>query len=420
MSSPAPGRTPHRTRAPLLIEVGGVLTERGPRLGPHLLTARPDGTWRIDPNPGPSGSAGPDVRFGELIAAPALYDAHVHLHPDLPLADYLAYGVARIRDLGSRAEDAPHPARDPAEPVPDVVLGGPMLDRPGRPRLLIASVWDDPAQLPGLLDAAVGRGASWIKLYEGFPTELFPATVRQAHERGLRVAVHPGPGVYRAALAAGVDELQHLACLTPSGPPGTHALLARWAGRGGADRGGAGRGGEDGWPRLPAGTAVCPTLLVQHSLVREAGQGWAFTGHDPRMVDFWRGSAIAARPWSRVELAAGQRAEAAMRQVVGELDRAGVRWVVGSDTPNPGLVPGRSLWQEMNLLVDAGLDPLAVYRAASVAAGLGTTGDEPLVFLPPTVFDPGPFPVHRPAGTLLRGCLFRPEPTADPTAGPDR
>lgn len=389
-----------------------MLTERGPRLGPHLLDARPDGTWRIEPRPGPLGSTGPDVRFGALIAAPALYDAHVHLHPDLPLADYLAYGIARIRDLGSRAEDAPHPA--PADPVPDVLLGGPMLDRPGRPRLLIASVWDDPAQLPGLLDAAVSRGASWIKLYEGFPTELFPTTVRQAHERGLRVAVHPGPGVYDAALAAGVDELQHLGCLIPPGPSGTHALLARWAGRGSAD----------GWPRLPAGTAVCPTLLVQHSLVREAERGWAFTGHDPRMADFWRASAIAARPWSPAELAAGQRAEAAMRQVVGELDRAGVRWVVGSDTPNPGLVPGRSLWQEMNLLVDAGLDPLAVYRAASVTPGLGATGNEPLVFLPPSVFDPGPFPVHRPAGTLLRGCLFRADstagPTTGPTAGPDR
>lgn len=382
--------------APYVVEVGGVLGADGPRLGRRFVTVLPDGSWQIEP---PVPGADPVLRLVDHIAAPALYDAHVHLHPDLPLADYVAYGVCRVRDLGSREVDGADGAVTCTDPVPDVVRGGPMLDRPGPPRLLIAARWDEPAQLPALLDRAVARGARWVKLYEGFPVELLEATVRQVHDRDLRVAIHPGPGAYPAALAAGVDELEHLACLVPPGPRGTHALLARWAARpAGAD-----------WPRLPEGTAVCPTLLAQHALVTEARRGWAFDGHDPRMASFWRSSAIARRPWSDDELARGERAVAALRDALVELDRAGVRWIVGSDTPNPGLRPGASMWEEMNLLVDAGLDRLRVYRAASVAPSLDTSGTHPIVALPASAFEAGPFPVTPPAAILLRGCLYRPE-----------
>jgi hypothetical protein len=387
-----------RSAGPYSIEVGGVLGADGPRLGRHLVTVRPDGAWNLDPEPGRQPTR-PSASFADLIAAPALYDAHVHLHPDVPLSDYVAHGVGRIRDLGSTAGgiDPVPAARDCADPVPDIVLGGPMLDRPGPARLWIAAPWRDGSQLPALLDAAVERGAAWVKLYEGFPVELLTVAVREAHARGLRVTVHPGPGDYPAALAAGVDELQHLGCLIPPGPAGTHALLARWAAR---------TPGDD-WPRLPAGTSVCPTLLVQHSLVTEAERGWTFDGHDPRMAEFWRASAIAGRPWSHAELVAGRAANSALRQAVGELDRAGVRWVVGSDTPNPGLRPGRSMWQEMNLLIEAGLDASRVYRAGSVAPRLDADGTHPLIFLSPAAVRAGPFPVAPPAAMLLRGCLFR-------------
>ncbi len=367
----------------------------GVRAGRHVLTVHPDGHWRLDT----TAASSADVRLVDHVAAPALYDAHIHLHPDVALSEYLAYGVGRVRDLGSRIEDAPV-RRDCADPVPELVRGGPMLDRPGPPRLLIAATWDDPSQLPALLDGSVERGASWVKLYEGFPVELFATTVQQAHARGLRVAIHPAPGDYRAALDAGVDELEHLACLVPPGPRGSHALLARWAER----------RARDDWPAGLGGDAVCPTLLVQHSLVTEARRGWTFEGHDPRVADFWRASAIARRPWTEGELTAGERAVDALRKAVGELDAAGVRWVVGSDTPNPGLRPGASMWQEMNLLVDAGLDRLRVYRAGSVAAGLTAAGTHPIVVLPRAALEAGPFPVAPPAATLLAGCLFRPRP----------
>jgi hypothetical protein len=382
-----------RRDGPHSFTADGFLADDGVRHGPVRVEVEPDGSWRCTPGGGDDRA----VRFPGLVVAPALADGHVHLHPGVDPCEYLRFGVCRVRDLGSRTEDAPGPAGCD-RPLPEVVRGGPMLDRPGRRRLLIAAEWSGAEQLPALLDSAVDGGASWLKLYEGFPAELFGPAVALAHQRGLRVAVHPAPGDYRAALAAGVDELEHLACLIPAGAAGTHAALARWAGW----------SPGEGWPVLPPGTAVCPTLLAPSALVEHARRGWAFEGHDPAMAEFWRGAAIAREPWTPGQLADGDRAVAAMRTAVGALDRAGVRWVVGSDTPNPGLRPGESLWREMDELVAAGLAGSRVFRMAAVAPSVARTGSHPLLLLPPDACGAGPFPTGPPRAVLHRGCLYTP------------
>ena len=400
MNAPQPVHSLCRSSAPYQIEVGGVLTPTEIRRSTHIITVFPTGEWKIWPSGEPGQVRPVAARLPHVLAAPALYDAHVHLHPAVGLAAYVTYGVGRIRDLGSHAgagQEVPA-ARDCADPVPEIVLGGPLLDRPGKPRLPFAAPWNEPADLPAVFDAAIGRGASWIKLYERFPAALFDTAVQQAHARSLRVTVHPAPGDYLTAVQAGVDELQHLACLTPrgDGTRGTHALLRRWALR----------EPHDSWPQLPSGTAVCPTLLVQLQLVREAERGWSFTNHDPQIAQFWRKWPIASRLWTEEELAAGRNATTHLSAAINRLSRAGVRWVIGSDTPNPGLRAGQSMWEEMNLLILAGLDLVMVYRLAAVASGLDSVGSHPLTFLPLSSFNSSIFPVQPPAATLLRGCLF--------------
>jgi len=58
-----------------------------------------------------------------------------------------------------------------------------------------------------------------------------------------------------------------------------------------------------------------------------------------------------------------------MKTVVRRLYKAGVRIHVGSDTPNPFVVPGISLHEELRLLVEAGLTPEEVWVAATRWAG---------------------------------------------------
>lgn len=400
-----PGRLVHdacRTATPYRIEVGGVLTESGTLHGSHELTVWREG-WTL--RPGRPSASGPPVhhRFPDALAAPALHDAHVHLHPSLALAEFPAHGVARVRDLGSRIglDETPPVARDCTDPIPGVVLGGPVLDRPGTPRLPTASAWRHPDDLPALLDAAVQRHARWVKLYAEFPAELFGPVVHQAHARGLRVALHPAPGQVPAALRAGVDEFEHVACLVPAGAGGVHALNRRWATR----------RDDQAWQELPAGTRLCPTLVVQHQLAEESARGWTFAGADPDSAAWWRRSRPTDRRWTPQQISDCRRAAAEMDGAVNQLARQGVRLVVGSDTPNPGVLPGQGLWEELNLLVAAGLPPVETYLSASVTgAGLDESGCAALTLLPRTSFaefEAGRrYPIAPVVATLLDGCLF--------------
>lgn len=52
-------------------------------------------------------------------------------------------------------------------------------------------------------------------------------------------------------------------------------------------------------------------------------------------------------------------------QVVGQMFRAGVPILAGTDTPGPERIPGFSLTEELELLVRAGLSPLAALQAAT-------------------------------------------------------
>ena len=55
--------------------------------------------------------------------------------------------------------------------------------------------------------------------------------------------------------------------------------------------------------------------------------------------------------------------------MVSQLHKAGVRIHVGTDSPNPFVVPGAGFHQELRLLVEAGLTPEEVWLAATRWAG---------------------------------------------------
>ena len=63
------------------------------------------------------------------------------------------------------------------------------------------------------------------------------------------------------------------------------------------------------------------------------------------------------------------------------LEGAGVPLLVGTDTPNPLLVPGYSMHEELSALVEAGLTPEAVLRSATVtpAHQLGFAGERGVI-----------------------------------------
>lgn len=102
--------------------------------------------------------------------------------------------------------------------------------------------------------------------------------------------------------------------------------------------------------------------------------------------------------------------------MVGDLNRAGVGILAGTDTPNPGLYPGLSLHRELELMVEAGLTPMqalqtatrnaAVFLRATDSLGtiaLGKAGDVVLLNANPLENISN---TRRIAGVMLRGRYF--------------
>lgn len=118
-------------------------------------------------------------------------------------------------------------------------------------------------------------------------------------------------------------------------------------------------------------TWQCPTLTVLHSIAYLDDP--SFT-NDPRLkymprdirvswdpkTDF-RLKTRTAEDWARSKKLFSKDAE-----IVGAMQRAGVKILAGTDTLNPYCLPGFSLHDELGLLVKAGLSPMEALQAATL------------------------------------------------------
>jgi imidazolonepropionase-like amidohydrolase len=129
-----------------------------------------------------------------------------------------------------------------------------------------------------------------------------------------------------------------------------------------------------------------PTLVVRQKVApAETVNVWLNRAEmrylPPETVDFWRQSSsrVTQRmvPDDFERLAEGERVR---RKLVRALRDAGAGLLLGSDTPNPFVIPGLSVHEELQNLVDSGLTPYQALSAGTrdaaeflgVAAEIGT------------------------------------------------
>jgi imidazolonepropionase-like amidohydrolase len=282
----------------------------------------------------PSGMPLPDgcevVDFPDATLLPGLIDTHVHLCGDgghgaldrLPtysddemtrviedsLRAHLASGVTTVRDLGDRRWAVIN-WRDRNRgntAMPTVLASGPPITSPG------GHCWNMGGQARGVdeLRRAVQyraeRGVDIVKIMASggvstpgtdsfvpqFTVEELRAVVDEAHSAGLFVTAHAHPlTAIRDAIAAGVDAIEHGTFATETGIEVPDTVVASL---------------------VESGIPVCPTL----------GKAWDVV-LEPASLEFLRKTGLTYE--ARV-------------QTVGELHRAGVYLVSGSDG---GINPSR-------------------------------------------------------------------------------
>lgn len=312
-----------------------------------------------------------------LTLMPGLVDMHVHLEwfpsPDvLPL--FLLYGVTTVRQMDGRTEHLAWRDQVAAGELlgPYIHVGGRILEGPD-------PQWDDTRVVSTEAEARAAvreqseLGYDFVKVYHTLTPELYRAILDEAGNAGLRIAGHPPRQLGWSELLSGIETIEHLTSLVHfiqrAGAQPAPELLHL----------GRNYFAVDIDPRkrqsiiedlARSGVAVTPTLSIQERFLSalseehpDVSHAWALTED---VEDFWFG----VHEWLRDELDDGARETAAegvtrKRSLLRDLHEAGVRLFVGTDTPQPFLVPGASLIDEIEAFVDAGIPVVDVLRLAT-------------------------------------------------------
>ncbi len=370
-----------------------VVGDRIERVGPSTEVLIPRGTRTIDGR-------------GRFLI-PGLWDMHVHpddpeiwelLQPpahlrDLFMPNFVVWGVTGVRDMGGDwrvIQDWRRRIAAGALVGPRIVAAGPLVDGP-EPSWPGSVAVESPDQGRAAVDSLLAEGVDFIKVYAQLPREAFFAVVARAHERGVRVSGHvPDEVSLEEALEAGLDDQQHLLKMQRafSDWPAIVAHLREIANDIPREklRVEAARLAEANYDEASArayyrrmaqsGTWVTPTLVVWK---RNA----FYQADDPTVAPWLRYVPEYLRKWWTPEVNVHLRNETpesveALRfyyrlwvRIARELAEVGVQLLAGSDTGgNPHLIPGMSLHEELELLVNAGLTPLEALRTATLNPAL--------------------------------------------------
>lgn len=221
-----------------------------------------------------------------------------------------------------------------------------------------------------------------IKTYDGVPRDSFFALMNEARRRRVEVSGHvPSAVAIGEASAAGVKAIAHARAL-PIGCSSREREIMRLrsAGRPAAQWMALALATQDPatcarlWATLARnGTFVSPTLITRFS---ETRAGIAELSTDagaqrvtPGLIRFlWSEDVAAIEARSREEEALYARFYAAAAARTAEVEAAGVRLLVGSDTNDAWVAPGIGLHREMDLWRRAGIPVRSILRAATLNA----------------------------------------------------
>ncbi len=304
-----------------------------------------------------------------LTLMPGLADMHVHYGSEGEGALYLANSITTVRNLWGSARILALGTRAAAGVAagPNIYTCGPLMDGPnpvwGNRSLMI----DSPEQAIGAIEAQRTTGYRAVKLYEGLTPEIYRAAVQAARKRGLQVWTHtPRSMTVDEVLALGVDSLEHFNDVSQAIYPLAEGQempgkAARWAGadpalmRAFAERSAA------------SGVWHSPTYTVIADRYRHAADPQAWFARpeidllDPGLERWWRQSLDRMTPLN-AEMRSAARNQ---RRLIGLLHEAGAPLLIGTDSPNPFVIPGYAIHDELAAFVAAGISRRHVLEIAT-------------------------------------------------------
>lgn len=318
----------------------------------------------------PRGASVIDGQGGWLMAG--LIDAHMHFSRENELASYLRYGVTTVLSLGD-PDDVIEGLIDARRRQAAGQLVGARLYATGRTIANHARL-EIPEQVEPYLDWLEENGFEFVKTYNAIPQPVFDAVVAGARRRGMGVFSHmPRAFPPEYALTHGINVVAHMEeffFTTFEGPTDQdlEALRPDWT---------------PDYARMDpildvvaeAGVAIIPNLVasdVFQNLWVDESQALDIPDLayiHPEDAALWREYNYSRRSQQALRQRREQIKYPLIRAMTYRAQQRGVMLLAGTDAPLPGLFPGRSLHQELRLLVSAGLSPEEALRAATINGG---------------------------------------------------
>lgn len=322
--------------------------------------------------------------FSDKFIIPGLIDTHAHLYTYLTFGHstndvlpylFIAGGVTSILSPGS------------SNPEGDIALKNKIdSGRAVGPRMFLAGEYIDmePLHVPWIeavkteaeahakIDMWISRGASAVKVYASMRGDLMRSVIAYAHQRGARVNGHIEMTSWTEAVEMGIDNLHHgiyaMAEVMPQDIPPQAIGMVNFA---------------------PAEYDKYYQAIVDADLKSAKFQNLFRLAAESKVVfvptvvaleppdankDFMTQQQpfYAADAWKKVEgrFNAEKKKYALLLaqknvEFVREANRAGVMLSTGTDLTNLQILPGWSLYREMELFAEAGMTPMEILKSAT-------------------------------------------------------
>jgi Amidohydrolase family len=314
---------------------------------------------------------------------PGLWDMHVHVHDTDELPLYIANGVTGIRIMSGERNTAGRRAELAREsPSPEIYLASAIVD--GDPPIWPGSiVVKKPADARRTVDEIKSSGADFVKVYNHIPRDAYFAIADEAKQQHIPFEGHvPDAITAQEASSAGQRSIEHLtgialACSSKQDELTAESLRAQMF----RDKLTVEARAYQSFDNVKCQalfqdfsrnqTWQVPTLTVLQLWGRLDDQRYL---SDPRQAyidrkfrerwdertDFQR------HHWSRQQFDMNRGIFSADKKIVGAMFRAGVPMMAGTDAMNPYCFPGFSLHDELAMLVESGVTPLAAVQMATI------------------------------------------------------
>ncbi len=320
---------------------------------------------------------------------PGLWDMHVHYNWNALVSTrlLLANGITGVRemwgvmgiinnmrDLAARGEML----------LPEIYSAGAIIDGP-KPIWQGSAAVGSPEEGKDVVRQQVKGGVDFIKVYNLLSKDTYKAIAEEANVQGIPFAGHvPDEVTLYEAIALGQQSVEHMIQVLDmcTNDPDRLKELTDSTSRYDPSRIRylVNSFNEERFDSLAnvlaeSNTWMCPTLTVLRAIGRLNDSLFMRDDRLKYLPDFM------TRSWNPREdfrfSLAGEEYYRAMREtyelhigLVGKLHDAGVKLLAGTDFPNPYCYPGFSLHDELELMVEAGLSPLAALQTATLNPAL--------------------------------------------------